>query len=265
MQHHYRKRNYGILKILVWLIFVAALFFVGYESYRIFFETQKIPTNDNYYSSASHQSLVKQNGSSNTNSSNDTSLSSQTILDKVNIDVPFTVQAPSANWDATHEEACEEASLIMVEHFIKGTKIDSPATADQEILTMIGWETQNGYAVDVTASQLSQIASSYNGITSGRVKTGATVDDIKRELSAGRPVIVGAAGKVLPQPNFRDGGPNYHMLVITGYDESGFITNDPGTRNGHGFRYTFDGLFNAIHDWDPNNILNGGKNYLVFD
>src|SRR5688500_17491052 len=27
-----------------------------------------------------------------------------TILDKVNLDVPFTVQAPTANWDEVHEE-----------------------------------------------------------------------------------------------------------------------------------------------------------------
>jgi uncharacterized protein YvpB len=264
-KHHYRKRNYGIFKLLFWLVFLAALFFVGYQVYRIFFLSQKIPTQDGYYNSSNHQSIVNQNGNSATDSGSVISTTNQEILDKVNIDVPFTVQAPTANWDATHEEACEEASLIMVQHYIKGTKFDSTDSADQEILALIGWETQNGYALDVTTSQLSQIASSYYGIKSGRVKTGATIDDIKRELSAGRPVVVGAAGKVLPQPNFRDGGPNYHMLVITGYNKNGFITNDPGTRKGQGFRYTFDGLFNAVHDWNPNNILDGGKDYLVFD
>jgi uncharacterized protein YvpB len=88
---------------------------------------------------------------------------------------------------------------------------------------------------------------------------------IKDELANGRPVIVGAAGKILPNPNFRNGGPNYHMLVVIGYDKNGFITNDPGTRKGQDFRYSFSDLFNAIHNWESNNILNGLKEYLVFD
>jgi len=89
--------------------------------------------------------------------------------------------------------------------------------------------------------------------------------NIKKEIAAGHPVIVPAAGKVLPNPNFTNGGPNYHMLLIIGYDQTDFITNDPGTRNGKNFRYTYDGLINAIHDWNPNNILDGRKAVLVFD
>ena len=254
-----------MLKILLWIIFLAIFIFAGFKIYQIFFQSQKIPANNSYYSSSDHQSIVNDNGSSATNPTTNPPVTSQTILDKTKIDVPFSSQAPFANWDAAHEDACEETSLIMVNHFIKGTKIDSPTSVDKEILAMVDYETQNSYGVSVSTSQLNQIASSYLGLKTGRIKTGASISDIKRELSAGRPVIVGAAGKILANPNFRDGGPNYHMLVIIGYDQNGFITNDPGTRLGSGFRYTFDGLFNAIHDWDPNNILSGGKDYLVFD
>jgi hypothetical protein len=102
-------------------------------------------------------------------------------------------------------------------------------------------------------------------MTTGRVVHDVTINSIKTEIAAGRPVIIPAAGKVLPNPNFKDGGPNYHMLVVKGYDANGFITNDPGTRLGENFRYTYDALINAIHDWDPTNILNGQKAFLVFD
>ncbi|MCR4279964.1 MAG: hypothetical protein NUV82_00890, partial [Candidatus Komeilibacteria bacterium] len=34
-----------------------------------------------------------------------------------NLDVPFMSQAPHANWDLPYQEACEEASLIMVDYF----------------------------------------------------------------------------------------------------------------------------------------------------
>ena len=38
------------------------------------------------------------------------------------------------------------------------------------------------------------------------------------------------------------------MLVLTGYDEDEFITNEPGTKNGAGYRYSIDVIMNAMHD-----------------
>ena len=181
------------------------------------------------------------------------------------LEVPFTTQAPLVNWDALHEEACEEASLIMLKHYKKNTSIDSPESADQEIINLVNWESNNGFNVDVTLQQISDIAKKYYGMNSGRIITDVTIDNIKKEISAGHPVIIPAAGKILPNPNFRNGGPNYHMLVIIGYDQEDFITNDPGTRNGKNFRYKYNDLINAIHDWDSNNILEGRKAMLVFD
>lgn len=186
------------------------------------------------------------------------------LPEKAYVKVPFTTQAPKANWDEIHEETCEEASLIMMKHFLEGSTFGSTDQADQELLSLVDWETQNGYLVDVTLSQLNEIAKNHFGIRNGTVKTGISADDIKRELAAGHPVIVGAAGKILPNPNFRNGGPVYHMLVVVGYDKEGFITHDPGTRKGENFRYTVDGLYNAIHDWNASDIMAGGKNYLVF-
>ena len=181
------------------------------------------------------------------------------------LEVPFTTQAPFANWDALHEEACEEASLIMLYHYLNGTSIDSQSSADQEIIDLVNWETKNGFAVDVTLQQLSDIAKKRFSMNSGRIITDISVESIKKEISAGNPVIVPAAGKLLPNPNFRNGGPKYHMLVIIGYDGEDFITNDPGTRNGKNFRYKYNDLINAIHDWDETNILDGRKALLVFD
>jgi hypothetical protein len=40
------------------------------------------------------------------------------------------------------------------------------------------------------------------------------------------------------------------MLLIKGYSKEGYVTNDPGTRNGRGYTYDFDTLFNAAADWD---------------
>jgi hypothetical protein len=186
-------------------------------------------------------------------------------LEKILISVPFLSQAPFQVWDALHEDACEEASFLMVRHFLDSSKINSLADEDKEIKKMITYEEKNGFGMSITMDELNQIAKDHYKIDSGRVKKDIVINDIKNELINGRPVIVPAAGKVLPNPNFKNGGPNYHMLVVIGFDEQGFITNDPGTRKGQNFRYTFQGLFSAIHDWDPKNILNGQKAYLIFE
>ena len=43
----------------------------------------------------------------------------------------------------------------------------------------------------------------------------------------------------------------YEKIIVTGYDETKgeFITNDPGTSRGKGFRYSYDQLFEAITDY----------------
>jgi uncharacterized protein YvpB len=183
------------------------------------------------------------------------------LPDKIVLNVPFQVQAPGANWDALHEDACEEASLMMVYHYNSKTSLGG----DEEIKSLVQWETDNSYGLSITLEELSQIAKSYYQISGARIETSITIDKIKSEIAAGKPVIIPAAGKVLPNPNFSNGGPNYHMLVVTGYDSQNFITNDPGTRKGEGFVYKYNDLINSIHDWDEDNILNGQKAYLVFN
>lgn len=187
---------------------------------------------------------------------------SKPLPTKIHLSVPFVSQAPLFNWDALHEDACEEAGLLIIKHFLFKEQFSSREAADREIIDLVSYEEANGYGPSITLDDLNKIAfAKYN--LKGEIKQ-ATIDSIKAELAAGRPVIVGAAGKILPNPNFRNGGPVYHMLVITGYNATQFITNDPGTKHGKDFTYTHDDLLNAIHDWNPTNILDGEKKYLVF-
>jgi hypothetical protein len=76
-----------------------------------------------------------------------------------------------------------------------------------------------------------------------------TTESIKEELAKGNPIIIPAAGRRLLNPYFSGEGPWYHMLVVKGYDRNEFITNDPGTKRGDGYKYKYDVLVNAIHDW----------------
>lgn len=183
----------------------------------------------------------------------------------VRIQVPFASQAPLQNWDALHEESCEEASLILVEHYLRGAGI-SPQQMEDAIQKLIAWETDHGYKYDVDIEELKTIAKDFYNLD-GRIVTDVTVESLKKELAAGHPVIIPAAGQTLGNPYFSGDGPPYHMLVVTGYDSRNFITNDVGTRRGEGYKYNYDVLINAIHDWNGSTatILSGRKAMLVIE
>lgn len=187
------------------------------------------------------------------------------IPEEIALQVPFTPQAPFADWSEPYNEACEEASLIMVDYYLKDLNL-SRAKADLEIVNMVRWQTEQGYFYDITVSELAEVAQRYLGYQA-KVYEGeeVTLENIKRLLSGGYPVIIPAAGQLLGNPNFRGAGPPYHMLVITGYSNGKFITNDPGTRNGEDFSYDEDTILNVIHDWtgDKDTIQTGRKAILV--
>ncbi|NOS66810.1 MAG: hypothetical protein HOO67_00350 [Candidatus Peribacteraceae bacterium] len=131
--------------------------------------------------------------------------------------VPFTSQAPFADWGDPYQEACEEAAMLMVMHYLNGTAL-TPAIADKEILDLVEWETANGYSHDVTAAQMVEIAEKKFGLNA-RMRTDVTVETIKEELAAGNPVVIPAAGRDLGNPYFSGEGPWYHALTIIGFEE----------------------------------------------
>ena len=147
--------------------------------------------------------------------------------------------------------------MIMAHKYFKDAGL-SPHIMEQEILSLIKWETDQGYSVDVTAVETATILHDHFGL-SATVVTDVSTDMIKRKLSAGKLIIVPAAGRELDNPFFTSPGPIYHMLVIRGYDESSgeFITNDPGTKRGEGYRYRYQTLLSAVHDWDQSRADGG--------
>lgn len=187
------------------------------------------------------------------------------IKDQVNLDVPFISQAPLGDWGMPYQEACEEASIIMVKHYLSGEPLSSEH-ADAEIHEMVNWETENGFGEDIDAVETLAVASKFYNVT-GKVfyDNEVTLDKIKELLSEGHPVMIPAAGQVLANPNYTGEGPPYHMLVIKGYDETHFITNDPGTQFGENYRYTYETIEAAIHDWEgsKDTIKDGRKAMFI--
>jgi len=163
--------------------------------------------------------------------------------------VPFSVQAPTANWDPVHEETCEEVAVIMAYAWVKGVTL-YPALVEQEIQKTIKWQMDSfGFFADTSARQTAQMAESLYGLETGIIEN-PTVQKIKDEIDAGRIVIAGVAGRMLGNPYYTPPGPLYHMLLIKGYDATGFITNDDGTRRGESYHYSYPVIMAAFHDWN---------------
>jgi hypothetical protein len=183
-----------------------------------------------------------------------------------NLAVPFTSQAPSGDWGEPYQEACEEASIYMVHRYFEGDLFGAidPEVADAGIWEVVNFENALfGFYKDTTAAQTAVLIEQMWGYERVEMIEDPTVDDIKVHVAAGRPVIVPAAGRQLGNPFFTSPGPVYHMLVIKGYTEGTFITNDPGTRRGENYSYNVGVLMNAIHDWNDGDVENGKKVAIV--
>jgi hypothetical protein len=170
--------------------------------------------------------------------------------DALNLDVPFQAQAPFAEWAMPYKEACEEASLIMIDHYIRG-EILSKQKMKQEIDMQVAWQNENfGGHYDLGVADVQVLGLAFYDYTFEIIED-LTIETIREQLNLGRPIIVPAAGRELGNPNFTQPGPLYHMLIIKGYTADGyFITNDPGTRRGADFVYDPETLLGAIRDWD---------------
>lgn len=174
---------------------------------------------------------------------------------KYGLAVTFAQQAPFGNWDAVHEETCEEASMVMADKYFRKQPL-TETIMEEELQKIVKWESDKGYQVDLTAGETVKILNDYYGV-SAKVSREVTVDQIKYEIFKGNLVLIPVAGRELHNPNFKGAGPIYHMLVIKGYNDKEFITNDPGTRKGNGYRYSYDTIINAIHDWNHERAAGG--------
>jgi hypothetical protein len=177
--------------------------------------------------------------------------------------VPFTTQAPFADWGEPYQEACEEAALIMASSFFAGRETFSKLAADEALLGVVAWEKGYFGSYEHTDTlQTAEMARVYFGLSS-EILRDLTVEKIKSPLLIGKIVIVPTAGRELFNPYYSGIGPLYHMLLIRGWDETGFVTNDPGTKRGEKYHYPYDILMKAIHDWNGGDIYAGEAEALA--
>lgn len=174
--------------------------------------------------------------------------SASALPNRIDHNVPFQAQAPYGDWDLPWQEACEEASVVMTKYYFNNDLLTKSVMRD-EILQLVDWQNENnGDFEDTTVQETADMMLAVFGINS-TVTQDVTIERMKQELANGHLILIPASGRGLGNPNFSGTDPFYHMLVVRGYNEKGFITNDPGTRNGAGYVYDYDTFMAAIHDW----------------
>ncbi|MFA6466703.1 MAG: C39 family peptidase [Patescibacteria group bacterium] len=182
----------------------------------------------------------------------------------INLALPFTSQAPTGNWDQPYQDACEEASLLMVDYYYQAKKMPSQEAVETILSSMVSWQEENwGGHHNLPIAKLAEYIRLFYDYRVEVVEN-VTVSQLKDFLNEGRPIIVPADGHKLANPFFSGDGPDYHMLVIKGYVDNNFITNDPGTRRGEDFVYSSQNMMDSIFDWDTKkSSATGPKNVLV--
>lgn len=223
-----------LITILILAVFAGAAFLIV-KKYRT--STVTYQSNNVYNSNSSNTS---NNNSSQTDNSNQHS----EIPKTAQLTVAFTAQAPTANWDELHNEACEEASAIMANAYFTHISSLPPATVEKQITELTKWQDDNfGYHLSVSTTEAATMIEENYKLKTDIVPLNEQT--IKQAIADGKLVIYPANGQLLNNPNFKTPGPIYHMLVITGYNGDNIITNDPGTRNGLNYKYSYSTLESA--------------------
>ena len=197
---------------------------------------------------------------------------SSPFLDSVHLAVPFTPQAPLGDW-ANHQESCEEANLAQITAFYSGnhSQVLDAHSADKTIRDLVNWEVKNwGGEYDLTDQRLGELAKGYYGYDYQVLPF--TREGVLKELDDGHPVILGVTTHGLGNPDYPGYDAHYlqkgysvsHFVTLVGYDDQGFILNDPGLTKGRGYHVGFIQLTFAIGNLDQQRPeLNEGQVMLI--
>lgn len=175
-----------------------------------------------------------------------------------NLPVPFIPEAPDGLMVKPWNNSCEEASISMLDEYYSGSREKQTAKdkAKKSILRYVDIENQIfGYNANTNASEIKRVVNQYSKYFETSIRTNPTLEDIKNELKANRPIIALLYGYDLKNPRilFSRTGSYYHTFVIKGFDDTTkeFIVNDNGDlEKGLDLRYSYDTIMGALRDYD---------------
>lgn len=174
----------------------------------------------------------------------------------------FYAQAPRWNWRAPFEDYCEEASVILWVNCLNNEEVNIEKFESQlsEIDT---WFTDKFWkSKDQTVKQMAQaIKEKYD--LEYEIIDNPSFKDIQTAINSWNLVVAPLAWKMLKNPHYKNGWPNFHALLVVGYKKDKVITNDVWTRSWKNYEFKKDIFMNALHDYVSWDIKKWEKRILV--
>jgi uncharacterized protein YvpB len=183
--------------------------------------------------------------------------------------VPYVSEAPEGNWTGDWVNACEEATIAMVDGFYKNKSTISILEAKTTLQRL--FDEQNilyGNSKNADAKQILELITRYASFKA-KIKENPTIDELKNEIDSGRPVISLHRGFDLSNPNipFSPIKSSYHTIVLLGYDDANrqFITHDPGDdKDGENHKYSYSAFMNSLHNYNSKDDKTDGVPTVIF-
>ncbi len=188
---------------------------------------------------------------------------------KMMLYVPYISEAPEGIWKQPWSNACEEATIMMVDEYYKGSRSVSIADAKKYLQNMFDEEeSRYGSSRNADSAQIMDMLPRLTSFKSS-LKLNPSMEDIKNEIRAGHPVITLHRGFDLANPNieFSPTLSSYHTLVVIGFDDFKrvFITHDPGDEKvGANHEYGYNLFMNSLHDYNVADNKADGEPTAIF-
>lgn len=186
------------------------------------------------------------------------------IPDTYNIEnMDFFSQAPYGNRNQPYQDACEEASLLIWQYYLNNTS-KTKAEYNKDLLAMVDLEMKMlWYFESTTIMEMKQIINTRDKSIKAKIIEHPTIRDLEREISQNNVVVAPFYWKGLNNPHYALWGPNYHFLVIKGYDKDNFITHDVWTLRWANRHYTKKIIMDNLHDRNRIDVRKWAARVLV--
>jgi hypothetical protein len=150
----------------------------------------------------------------------------RTVPSTTRLSVPFATQMGTAGDPNSGSNNCGPASITMAIRYYTGSTT-SPTVQDSAV-AIRGYNNINNTPTDFKSQSTINWLARYSLVE----RSVTTYDQIRGEVSAGRPVVVlvnnNAYRYLNPYPNNNDGWfTPTHIVVVTGYDATNVYINDP--------------------------------------
>ena len=124
----------------------------------------------------------------NNNTTTNTSQTPTQLPPSLLISIPFTSQAPTANWDELHNDACEEASVIMAYAYFNNIKSLPPEVVETEITKLTEWQDKNyGYHLSIDTTEAARMIEEVYNLNTEIVTYSETT--VKRALAENKTAL----------------------------------------------------------------------------